>query len=73
MSSCSSASRFAVTSALNQLIPVKFPPGRLRLVTRPALIGSPALLKTIGTVAVAALAARAEPRPPVAEITATSW
>ena len=48
-------------SALNQLIPVALPPGRLRLVTRPIFTGSPPMLKTIGIVAVAALAARVEP------------
>ena len=36
-----------------------FPPGLLRLATRPNLTGSPPVLKTIGTVEVAALAATA--------------
>ena len=35
------------------------PPGRLRLATRPSLTGSPPIVKTIGMVAVAALAASA--------------
>src|SRR5262249_55469140 len=39
--------------------PVTLPPGRLRLVTRPAWTGSAAVPKTIGMVAVAALAANA--------------
>jgi hypothetical protein len=38
---------------------VTFPPGRLKLATRPSLMGSPPVKKTIGIVAVAALAARA--------------
>src|SRR5262249_742213 len=39
--------------------PVTLPPGRLRLATRPSLTGSLPLANTIGTVVVAALAARA--------------
>jgi hypothetical protein len=39
--------------------PVMFPPGRARLSTRPAATGSAPLKKTIGTVLVAFLAARA--------------
>ena len=39
-------------------MPVTLPPGRLRLVTRPNVTGSPALAKTIGMVDVAAFAAR---------------
>jgi hypothetical protein len=39
---------------------VTFPPGLLRLATRPNLTGSPPVLKTIGIVAVAALAATAD-------------
>src|SRR5262245_10562044 len=50
--------------------PVAFPPGRFRLATNPALIGSP-LPKTIGMVVVAAFAARAEGSPPAATSTAT--
>jgi putative ABC transport system substrate-binding protein len=41
-------------------MPVAFPPGRLRLMARPALTGSSTLLKTIGMVEVAALAAAFE-------------
>jgi FlaG/FlaF family flagellin (archaellin) len=36
---------------------VALPPGRLRLATRPIATGSPPMAKTIGMVAVAALAA----------------
>ena len=59
-SSRSSSSRFAVNSALKKLIPVRLPPGRARLATRPSLTGSSATLKTTGIVAVAALAASRE-------------
>jgi hypothetical protein len=40
--------------------PVAFPPGRFRLVTSPNLTGSTATPKTIGILAVAALAAIAD-------------
>jgi hypothetical protein len=43
-----------------KLTPVTLPPGRLRLVTRFSLIGSPPVAKTIGIVVVAALAAMAD-------------
>jgi hypothetical protein len=45
--------------------------GRLRLATRPTLTGSSPVVKTIGIVAVVALAARADIVPPVAANTAT--
>jgi hypothetical protein len=41
------------------LVPVRFPPGRLKLVTRPASTGSSATTKTIGIVEVALFAASA--------------
>ena len=44
---------------MKKLIPVRLPPGRARLATRPSLTGSSATLKTIGIVVVAALAANA--------------
>src|SRR5262249_17479126 len=47
----------AVRSTFWRLIPVALPPGRLRLATRPSATGSPPTAKTIGMVAVAALAA----------------
>jgi uncharacterized membrane protein len=56
---------------LNQLTPVTLPPGRLMLATKPRLIGSSLLVKTIGIVLVAAMATSAELLPPVAAITAT--
>jgi hypothetical protein len=46
-----------VRSTFWRLIPVALPPGRLRLATRPNATGSPPVAKTIGMVAVAALAA----------------
>ena len=48
---------------VKKLTPVTLPPGRLRLATRPSLTGSPPLVKTIGIVAVAALAAKADGTP----------
>ena len=59
MISCSASRRFGATSTLKVVTPVRLPPGRLRLATRPNLTGSPAVTKTIGIVAVAALAASA--------------
>ena len=58
-SSRKSPSCFAPSSAEMKLTPVTLPPGRLRLATRPSPTGSPPVIKTIGTVVVAALAARA--------------
>jgi hypothetical protein len=52
--------RFAPSSTEKKLTPVTLPPGGLRLATRPTLIGSAPVTKTIGTVVVAALAASAE-------------
>src|SRR5262249_15165492 len=51
-------------------MPVMFPPGRLRLATSPSATGSPPIVKTIGSVVVARLAARAVGSPPVEAITA---
>ena len=58
-SSRSSSSRFAASSPRQKLMPVRLPPGRARLATRPSLTGSSPTLKTIGIVVVAALAANA--------------
>jgi hypothetical protein len=44
------ASRFASRSGLIFEVPVKLPPGLLRLATRRSRTGSPPLLKTIGLV-----------------------
>ena len=53
------------------LMPVRLASGRLRLVTRPVLTGSAAVMKTMGMVDVAALAARPGSLPPAAMITET--
>ena len=58
-SSRRSSSRFAANSPMKKLIPVRLPPGRARLATRPSLTGSSATTKTMGIVVVAALAANA--------------
>ena len=50
---------------------MRLPPGRLRLGTRPTATGSVPLEKTIGIVAVAALAAKPAAMLPPATITAT--
>ena len=57
--------------AENQLTPVTFASGRLRLATSPALTGSRPLVKTIGIVDVSALATNAVLFPPTAAMTAT--
>ena len=64
-----SPSRLAASSELKVVMPVMLPPGRLRLATRPCATGSPPVLKTIGIVVVAALAANTAL--PKVEITAT--
>src|SRR6516164_10297694 len=56
-SSCRSSSRFVSISRVIIAMPVMFPPGRLRFVTRPSPIGSAPRLKTMGMVNVAAFAA----------------
>ena len=55
------------------LIPVAFPPGRLRLATRSNFTGSAPIEKTIGIVDVAALAASAAGVLIGVTITATRW
>ena len=62
----SSSSRFCPTSTFKLVTPVKFPPGRFRLATRPSATGSLAVSNTIGIVAVAAFAATDEGLPPAA-------
>src|SRR5262245_49814355 len=72
-SSCNSESPFAPSSPLNPLIPVRLPPGRLRLATSPSSTGSTPTANTIGMLVVAALAARVYGNPG-GTITATrSW
>src|SRR4029077_7776334 len=53
----SMSSFVATKSAENPTTPVRLPPGRLRLVAKPNCTGSTPMWKTIGMVAVAALAA----------------
>jgi len=53
----SNSNRFEPSSLLKKLTPVTFPPGLLRLGTRPSSTGLPPLVNTIGIVVVAALAA----------------
>src|SRR5229473_2894892 len=63
-------SRLGSSAALKLLIPVMFPPGRLRLATKPRSTGSPPNVETIGIVAVAALAASAAGSAPTETSTA---
>ena len=58
-SSRSTSSRFGASSTFNVVTPVRLPPGRLRLATRPTSTGSVPSMKTIGIVVVAAFAASA--------------
>src|ERR1700730_17777551 len=60
MSSRSHSSLFDAIAETRKLTPVMLPPGRLRLATEPSLTGSSPLLKTMGIVVVAALAANVE-------------
>ena len=53
------------SSLLIKVTPVTLPPGRLRLATNPAATGSTPIVKTIGMVWVAAIAARTPTVPPV--------
>jgi hypothetical protein len=59
-----SPSRFAVRSAVMDVMPVTLLPGRLRLGTRPSSAGPPAAVNTIGIVEVAALAVAADDSAP---------
>jgi len=61
----------APSSLVSEFMPVTFAPGRARLATRPKPTGSGAAEKTIGSVAVASFAARAEGVPPAAKIRVT--
>jgi hypothetical protein len=70
-SSRSNSNRFADKSIARKVMPVRLPPGRARLATRPRLTGSSPTVKTMGIVVVAALAASADNVPPLVAITAT--
>jgi hypothetical protein len=54
------SSRLPTTSLASLLTPVTFAPGRFRLATTPAPIGSPTLVKTTGIVVVAAFRLRGQ-------------
>ena len=69
--SCKSPSCFAPISPVMKWMPVTLPPGRLKLATRPSLIGSLPMPKTTGMVVVAALAAIAAGVLPGVAMTAT--
>src|SRR3954471_1571535 len=64
--SLSNSTHFAPSTVVNEAIPVTFPPGRLRLATRPKATGSLTEVNTIGIIVVAALAASAAGGPPAA-------
>ena len=68
-SSQSSSTRLAANPC--RLTPVRLPPGRARLATRPIATGSPSVWKTTGIVEVACFAASAEASPPSVTITST--
>jgi hypothetical protein len=59
INSCSNSRRFGAVSTLTWAAPVRLPPGRLRLTTRPVRTGSPPIANTIGIVCVAGFAAMA--------------
>jgi hypothetical protein len=69
-SSESSSNRFDIRSVVISLMPVRLPPGRAKLATKPVPTGSPTPVKTIGIVEVALFAACAAGVPP-ATITST--
>ena len=70
-SSDSSSRRFGVNSSVSKLTPVRLPPGRAKLATKPNSTRSPPSLKTIGIVEVAPFSASAVGGPPVETITST--
>src|SRR4029077_16951344 len=70
-SSRRSSSRFATNSPVKKLMPVKLPPGRPRLVTRPSLTGSSGTAKTTGIVVLSACGGFPGALPPSGTITET--
>jgi chemotaxis signal transduction protein len=56
--SWATSTRFAATSAVNEVTPVILPSGRFSLATSPSCTGSPAVVKTMGIVLVEAFATR---------------
>src|SRR5262249_60274914 len=71
--SCSSSNCLGNRLLAKKLTPVIFPPGRLRLATSPTLMGSAPITKTIGTVVLAAFAARVTGVAPVRITAALRW
>ena len=71
-SSLRSSKRFGPRRLLQENTPVRLPPGRLKLSTRPILTGSAPVPNTIGMVLVAAFAAN-DAAVSQATITATPW
>src|SRR5262249_5500543 len=69
--SCNNSSRSPAIVKRTWLTPVILPPGCARLATRPTSTGSEPMIKTIGIVCVAALAARAAAVVPATAMTAT--
>ena len=67
-----SASRLAATAPEKKPTQVRLPPGRFKPLTSPSAIGSPLVVKTVGMVVVARLAASAAALS-LATITATFW
>ena len=67
----SSSSRLGISSAVRMVNPVRLPPGRAKLATRPFSTGSVPVSKTIGIVKVAVFAANAGEVPPLVAITST--
>jgi hypothetical protein len=59
------------SSVLKKLTPVRLPPGRATLATRPSLTGSSGTMNTVGMVEVAALTADTADVPPPTTITVT--
>ena len=55
-----SSSRLGIKAAVSMQTPVRLPPGRAKLATRPASTGSMPVSKTMGIVEVACFAANAE-------------
>ena len=64
-SSRNKPNRFGSNRLVSKVIPVAFPPGRLKLATNPSFTGSPPIVNIIGIVEVAAAAANTAGSPPV--------
>ena len=69
--SCRMPTCFCRSWAAKKVVPVRFPPGRLRRRTRPSSTGSPPTQNTMGIVVVVAALASFAGRPPSAAMTVT--